>query len=299
MKHVYIEVRESELLLGFLKKSQLFFVQRVPFNYGHIHEAGLANISHIFKNIINYLRMHKISTKRVIVCVPFLLELSSEKQKMFVFQIALCVSKMGLKIKRVISDSFAEQGEDVKISKKQIESKLDFFEQFRPPHKRQPYAWITFVSVFSILLISSFFVKTQKDLEKHDLLLLEHAALSQEVSDLQKLAKVVRADKNEVKKLTHKIEKCDVRRKNIADYKTLMSDISQHVPARTWVEQVLVKTDNKSKEKHILIDGFSFDEKEAIQFNKALLRSNIIKNIELSKLDRTDGKFSFKLGGRL
>jgi len=103
---VYIEMRDSSFFIGKLYKKDGYFYcedfEESLLQYSEIKNGLVNNPSAIYLLIKSFLEHHGLQGAKVVVCSPGLKTCSQQKQKIMVFQIALCVCKAGLKIYKIL-----------------------------------------------------------------------------------------------------------------------------------------------------------------------------------------------------
>jgi|GEM_PF-4788309 hypothetical protein len=296
MDSLYVEAQNSVLVVGVLRGSDIVLKKHYSFNYGEVCDGVLFNPTRIFLCIKKYIKEQDVKLKTVVVCAPILSKLSEFKQKIFTFQLVLCVSKVGLKIQGVSVSKYLNGGQ------------LDFFKDFRHPRNNKPHSWLGFTGLVLTILISTLCVVTRKETTHCDELRKQHDILLCKSDDLAKKVKIVKNIQKDTEVISKKVKKCLSRIKNVSNYKTLLSVISQNIPDNTVISNLIVKDDRRNKRKDINakyklleIDGISLNEKELAQFCKDLSKAPMIKQIAFEHIEAIEGgsSYKFRLIGQL
>jgi|GEM_PF-2494830 Tfp pilus assembly protein PilN len=340
MKFLYVELKEDELIIGLFKKTAISSVQHVEYDRGEISGGGMYNISTIFKHVMAYIKNARTSyfrgipfdlslskgftertLKDVVVSVPFIKNFSEKKRQLFVLQVSLCMSKIGLNISKIISDSLLsgsllhEEG-NVGIFKKELKNKLDFFDEFRPPKQKQPYTWLCVSGAFFVVFLATFICIEKKGTARLKLFQQKSNELVQEETTLVAKTKEIHSQQKEVASLAKKNKKCVQRRENLEKYQSLLVALAETIPEHTVVNTIKVSSKSKKKGaqtykyQQIEIDGTAFDNKEVVTFCQSLSNARGIKKVKIERLSAS-GRYSdesqhktysacnFKFTGRL
>ena len=164
---VYLELANNYLFLSWLKKVKGRFSltksKTIIFKNLELQNEILFNPSQLYLHIKDFLKTGKKRKAKAIINIPKLSQKNNIEQKFSTLQSALCFTKAGLKIEKIISDPSLtqEKGEMVTknfFSKKELSNKLDFFKPFTTAPNTHPKKWL-FSSVLLLLCLLILFFK--------------------------------------------------------------------------------------------------------------------------------------------
>ena len=132
------------------------------------------------------------------------------------------------------------------INKKELDNKLDFFDNFRVPHKKSPTKWLTISGILlvsQILLLNKYFQTKQKQLKTIKL-------------DIQKIATKLEPLKKEIAKtnetktqnllVKNKIKKYNSGLDANKQSYTILTNIAEQIPDECRLTKLIIKKTKNS-----------------------------------------------------
>lgn len=304
-KQLYIEISNLKLLIAKLIESKhnfyLFDIENIKLTNLEHTDNLLFNLSSVFLHIKNYLKKNNIKKGGAIICLPNLLEKTSNlkkksfNQKLYVLQASLLISKSELKIKKIIGSKILKKGNNMPykffFAKKEMANQLDFFKQLQPPQKTSPKSWL-YLTIFLAISYTFFFARIQNDkkIELKNLrqrnaeLAKKLIPLPKEIKKLQKL-KIMNA---QLEKKISKIQNSKTKTNNPVD---ILMHISNNIPKNCKLTKINLSTKRKKnhKKKQLLLEGITLSQESITNFaNKLSKHAKLakIKLINIQKLNK-------------
>jgi len=325
---IYIELDDNFLFLSKLDKQKNQFNLNkksiVNLNNSEFKDGILYNLSTIYLQIKDFLKINNIKKTRAIICIPNLSQKKEFIQKSNILKVALCACKANLKIKKIIDCSLLTK--DIQMDhksffyKKDLENRLDFFKTFNPPPTKNPHKWFLFSGITLFCLVITLYVIQSDNKPRLNLLLPQNANLSEKNKKLEEEIKILHSAKNENNKLKEKIEKIIKIKTHLNNPINILVAITKSIPENSWLNNItfdnsgnLPNGTKTSKEpKKLEIEGITTQEEEITGFlkelskspeliNLKLLRIQKIKKAQIGKVQINQQKphYNFKISGEL
>jgi len=307
-KFVYIELDNKYLFLSKLKSKKTKFIlssnKKIPLNETDFKEGILYNPSKIYLHIKEFIQKNKLKKARSIVTVSGVYNKNKLKQKLASLQIALCLSKTGLKIKHI-----SEKSKDTEnmipphfFYKKHFKDQLNFFKPFTPSKTSSPHKWLSYSS--ALILITAitsftFYLDQKTKLEELNKTTQETCL---ENKTLENKLRLLHSFKQNIEKSNKNLAKLTQIKKLANNPTQKLVSLSESVPQDSWINNLSI--DNHTKK--IEITGTAQNEQTISGFTTKLAeltKSKELKIAQIKKLKRnkenTERLYQFKLLGQL
>jgi hypothetical protein len=175
------------------------------------------------------------------------------------------------------------------FNKKDLDSRLDFFQKINPPQIRKKLNWALFISLF--VVVTSILLITQKTIQlsdKNTVLNAKKQKLESLTAQITKKTKQITADKSlnfQLKKNLLKSESYKIEQIQISQ---TIQDISNSLPKDSWLESISVlkktKLTNNTKIRKIVLIGYSGNGKAAETYVNSIKQCKQINECNLEKI---------------
>ena len=196
------------------------------------------------------------------------------------------------------------------INKKELDNKLDFFDNFRVPHKKSPTKWLTISGILlvsQILLLNKYFQTKQKQLKTIKL-------------DIQKIATKLEPLKKEIAKtnetktqnllVKNKIKKYNSGLDANKQSYTILTNIAEQIPDECRLTKLIIKktknsgNDNKKPKTIVSLYGESLNQKLITNFTQNLRKFDNLTKTKILRIQRVKNKdqiikYIFKLKSQI
>jgi len=297
---IYIEIQNNFLFLSHLISKQNKFVLKnnIEINLDKLDfiDGILYNPSQIYTHVKSFLKPNNLKNPKAIICLPNLKNSHNLKdsnnleQKLKSLQMALCLSKTGLIIETIISNSILKKEEAVMIPpffyKSHIKNQLNFFKQFTPDDKTSPNKWLSNTIAMLLVIIISFFVLNLNKKTKlanlkssNQQIEIKNQALKNKIKQMHLMQNQI----NNNKQVIDKIEKI----KNVSNNPIqTLKFLSMSITPNSWIKTF--NLDNKNRK--LEINGTTPTEKSIpIILNKFSKLTNF-KNLKIAKIEHVKSK---------
>ncbi len=313
---VYLEIDESKLFIGRLKKKKNKFFCDVfdewPLTAFEVKDGVIYKPTVLYLLIKSFLSDNKLSGSKAVVCCPYLSKWKGIDKRMPFFQISLYVAKSGLKIFALIGESILSEigsGDDKKLmfDIDELKKKFDFFCHFRLKSEKNVANWVLGSSISFIILlalVSSIHLVTYKRGQLSELSELSKLSQATEVSVdyTDSEDKTIYLGDN----LDYNAEKIDssvIERKKLFGLFGAMSGI---IPKKTWIDSFGFDKnrdfiDHKyslNKKGAVSIKGYSSDYSEVVDFYKKIGALSITDKCSI-KYSKKGGVLKFRIIAQL
>ena len=297
-KRLYVQISPKQIIISLLKRSKSRFILIKPktskLHLLEIQKKQIFNISNIFLYIKKYLQENNIKEAKVIISSPkinsYYLKTPKkfdlqESLNLFLLQLILCCSKANLLIEKIISKSILQNGNNMTFfSKNNLDNQLDFFKQFKPQRKNNPFVWLTSTSLILILIILTQFklqkieeTKLETTKQKIESIKKQNGILQNKLHKMHTLQ-----SKNEkLKKQFEKILKTQNKQNNP---KEILLSISKAIPDNCWLENIKIFKKPETKRKAILLTGNAPEDKDILNFISEISKSPKFKNLKIDSI---------------
>ncbi len=301
-KLIYIEINNQNLFITTLKSKQGKFLLTSPttikLKNSEIINNTLFNLSSIYLHVNKYLKTHFLEKSTAYISITHSNNTNTISLK--ILQVALCISKTGIKIKKIINESFISKDKEMSfpkfIYKKDIKTKLNFFDTFKQNPNTHPFKWIFYTTLAFLLLLTTIFtIQSNQQLELQTIK-IQNKELIKLNKILEKNVKSIHKVKNTNIKIKQKIKALNKLDKNNINSKKILSLISTNIPSNCFLKQVKISRLKKNKHKftNINIHGETLAQNNALIFNQRLQDTNIFSKIQISKLEKTEPDNNYK-----
>lgn len=306
---IYIEFNENFLFLSKLKKiKEKFFSLKskyIPLKNFEINDGKIFNPSSLFLKIKNFLKENKLKKPKAIICIPSIITKKDLLIKLITLQFALCTSKSGLKIEKIISDQLLKRDEKMSLknffTKNELNNKLDFFKQFKANQNKHPKNWFLLSIIGIICLFAILFKITSHKNSQLILLKNKNKILKKKENMLENKIKTMQHIVTQNNTLKIKLEKIKKLKNSFRNPNNILLPITQTLPKSCWLQRINISS---KKPKILEIEGFSNKEQNITEFIKDLSKTPQLHSLRLEKLKRTkkntkSASYSFKLSGKI
>ncbi|MCF7799930.1 PilN domain-containing protein [Candidatus Babeliales bacterium] len=296
--YCYIEIKNSYLFLSNLidKKDRFTLKNNTTINLDKLDfiDGNLYNPSKIFFYIKNFFKKNKIKNIKAIVYSPDLNNshnLNSKfEQKLRTLQIALCLSKTGLLIETIISNSILKKDENSMMPpffyKKDVKNQINFFKEFTQDNKTSPNMWLSSTIVMLLIIIISFFIfNFNKKIKLKDIK-ISNTQIEKENQILKNKIKQMHLIKDKIDKNKKIIAKTDKLKATSNNPVQILNFLSMSTPPDCLVNNF--NLDNKKKK--LEINGATLIEKNIPIFLDKFSKLTNFKNLKIAKIEHIKNK---------
>jgi len=299
---VYLEIDESRLFIGRLKKKKGYFLcdrfDEWPLTSFEVKDGVIYKPSVLYLLIRSFLKDHRLRGSQAVVCCPYLAYWKGVDKRMPFFQAALYVSKAGLKIHSMLSEGILTEHNGVNESKffhqDKLKSRFDFFCHFRLKNRQPLLRWLG----GSVALLASVGVGLaglqvatyrQGSILRHD-----KVDLSDRIAHLQH-----NMQQSGEYVQTNQILKTELAR--LASIKNqkwgivlVLQALTQMVPPNTWINTMSFGHDRSE----MALSGSSASHQEIMAFYRKITGNGLLADCSL-KYAQEGNLFSFTISGKV
>lgn len=311
-KKLYVQLTQEQLIISLLKKTKdksfLVHPKTIKLKFCDVQNKAIYNTSAIYLHIKKYLQENKIKKVKAIICSPRILKLGQNTKNLFLLQLILCCSKANLLIEKIIGktilkNTVLKNGENMTFfANDDLSDRLDFFKQFKPPHKNNSFKWLTTTSLILILMIFAQF-KLQKAKTKKLYEITKKINIEKNQNDiLQKQLQQIHLTQQQNKKLEQQKEKIIKTNKKQNNPQNILFAISKSIPNNCWIENLKINyslKNKKTKQKTILLQGKALENKDVLNFMSKLSKTSKIKNLKIKSIKKEKLTYSFSISGAI
>ena len=312
---IYLELANNYLLLGWLKKVKNSFsltkIKTIELKNSELLNGILFNPSQLYLYIKDFLKRDKTKNAKAIINLPELSEKKNLHINLSTLQNALCFTKAGLKIEKIISNPFLiKEKEKMEIKnffwEKELKNQLDFFKPFTTP-PNPPTKWLAFSGLLLFCCIAFLFNIGVQQKNKLNLLLSKNLKLDQQNNSLQQKIKQLFNAEQQNQQFTNNLSKIQKIKTASNNPEKLLNSIAQSIPQNCWVTNITFEKKPKGKPTTVDIQGATANEQEASIFIKNLTKLKQLTSLKLVNLQKIkevkasnlkqNKNFNFKITG--
>ena len=181
------------------------------------------------------------------------------------------------------------------FDKKDLDSRLDFFQKIHPPQVRKKLNWAVAGSLF-VTFAAIFFIsqKTVQLTHKNIHLESQKQKLQSLITQIEKTTKKIPSRKNLNEYLKKTLLKSEIYKVEQSQISAIIQDLARLLPKDSWLESISVqkKIKQKSGEKtrKMILAGFSSNEKNIENYINSIKQCKEIRSCNLEKTPDSSNK---------